>query len=125
VLAILHRSLAALGVFVSALPAGVITHFLPPNVSTPTICRAASGTARSAKSRSAGRDAGAVEWRSIRPLLLHFAIKARFALGLPRLRRRGNRSRSIAAARLERPARRRSDRGSAGFRRRTRLARHG
>ncbi len=72
---ILIVALAALAVFLSALPAGVATHFLPPNVHADdlsgSIWHGAMG-----KITVAGRDAGALEWRIYPAALLHLALKA-------------------------------------------------
>lgn len=73
-LVILIVVLAALGFFVSALPAGFIRHFLPPNVGADDL----SGSlwhGAAGKFTVAGRDGGAVEWRIHPASLLRLALK--------------------------------------------------
>lgn len=73
-LLILIAALAALGVFISALPAAAIKTLLPPNVGADDL----SGSlwhGAAGKITVAGRDAGAVEWRLSPAALLRFAIE--------------------------------------------------
>lgn len=73
-LGILIVVFAALGFFVSALPAGFIRHFLPPNVAAEDL----SGSlwhGAAGKFSVAGRDGGAVEWRIYPASLLRLALK--------------------------------------------------
>jgi len=74
VLAILAGSLAVLGVFVSAMPAGIITHFLPSSIHAEDLSGSVWHGAIG-KLTAAGHDAGAVEWQLYPAALLHFAIK--------------------------------------------------
>ena len=73
-LVILIVALAALGVFVSAMPASLISHFLPSNARADelsgSVWHGAAG-----KFMIAGRDLGAVEWRIYSAALLQLALK--------------------------------------------------
>ncbi len=73
-LVILIVAIAALAIFISAVPAGFIRHFLPPTVQADdlsgSVWHGAAG-----KFTVAGRDAGAVEWRIYPASLLRLALK--------------------------------------------------